>query len=428
MWPVGCSVFGYYYFNLNAIQCPHGRAPSVATGIRRTNKDAIVIIYQGDGDLAGIGMGEIIHAASRGENMTVLFVNNTVYGMTGGQMAPTTINKQITTTTPDGRDLLNDGYPINVCNLINSLDAPAFIERVSLDTVKNVIKTKKVISKAINNQINKKGFSLVEILSPCPTNLRMDPITSRKWISETLINYFTVKNYRDVDDINKYNVNSVNDNDVNINDIFNNIFEYEKLIDIKHKIKKQNNIYNIRISGSGGEGIISAGIILANCAKYCGYNVTYLPSYGAEMRGGIVRVDIVVSNKPIKSPIIDEIDILIATNKKSFVFFKDYVRSKGEIIINSDLINDFIDLKNKNIQIHNIPIRNLTCNEETLNKLKTNSVIIMLAFLIQHKNLLSLDILKQVITNFLVKKELIENNNKLIDIIENFCIGYSNEK
>jgi 2-oxoisovalerate ferredoxin oxidoreductase beta subunit len=166
--PVGCAVFAYYYFDTGNVQCAHGRAPAVATGIKRTRPDSVVICYQGDGDLAAIGTAEIIHAANRGENLSVFFVNNATYGMTGGQLAPTTLVGQKTLTTPLGRNESSDGAPIGVSELLNALKAPVFIERVSLATPAQVLKTRAVIRKALKNQLERKGFSFVEILSPCP--------------------------------------------------------------------------------------------------------------------------------------------------------------------------------------------------------------------------------------------------------------------
>src|SRR3989304_811331 len=182
--PVGCSVFAYYYFDCGNIQAAHGRAPAVASGYKRANPDSIVISYQGDGDLAGIGGNEILHAANRGENISVFFVNNAIYGMTGSQMAPTTLIGQKTTTTPYGRSIQNEGYPIKVCELLATLEAPVYIERVAISDTKNVMKARKAIRKALHNQVENKGFSLVEILSPCPTGWGGKQTETKKWIEK----------------------------------------------------------------------------------------------------------------------------------------------------------------------------------------------------------------------------------------------------
>jgi 2-oxoglutarate ferredoxin oxidoreductase subunit beta len=193
--PVGCSVMAYDYFGCDMVQAPHGRAPAVATGIKRALPDRIVFTYQGDGDLAAIGTSEIVHAATRGENITVIFVNNAIYGMTGGQMAPTTLPGQITQTTPYGRDVKTAGYPIRVCELLSTLDGVAYAERVSTDSVKNVLSAKKAIKKAFEIQVNGGGFSIVEVISSCPTNWGLSPTDSLEWIRTNMLPYYPLGVY-----------------------------------------------------------------------------------------------------------------------------------------------------------------------------------------------------------------------------------------
>ncbi|MDR2708820.1 MAG: 2-oxoglutarate oxidoreductase [Elusimicrobiota bacterium] len=188
--PVGCAVFAYNYFNLDMTEAPHGRPPAAATGIKRTNPDKIVFAYQGDGDIAAIGMSEIVHAANRGENITVIFINNANYGMTGGQMAPTTLLGQVTQTTPFGRDPKREGYPIKVCELLSSLEAPVYLERVAIYDPKQVLNAKRAIKKAFANQVENKGFSLVEIISNCPVDWGMTVMDSIKWVKDVFIKTF----------------------------------------------------------------------------------------------------------------------------------------------------------------------------------------------------------------------------------------------
>jgi 2-oxoglutarate ferredoxin oxidoreductase subunit beta len=185
--PVGCAVFAYNYFNTDMMEAAHGRAPAVATGCKRVNPDNIVFTYQGDGDLASIGAAEITHAATRGENITVIFVNNAIYGMTGGQMAPTTLPGQVTTTSPYGRDPALCGYPIRVSEMLATLDGPAYIARCSVHDVKHIMDAKKCIKKAFETQIAKKGFSMVEVLSSCPTNWGMAPREALNWLETNMI-------------------------------------------------------------------------------------------------------------------------------------------------------------------------------------------------------------------------------------------------
>lgn len=194
---VGCSVMNYDYFNFDMIQAPHGRAPAVATGAKRALPDNVIFTYQGDGDLAAIGTAEIVHAATRGENLTVIFINNAIYGMTGGQMAPTSLPGQVTQTTPFGRDVNVAGYPIKVCELLSTLDGVTLAQRVSIDCVKNVNEAKRAIKKGFKNQINKQGFSIIEVTSSCPTNWGMKPIDSLTWVRENMLKYYPLGIYKD---------------------------------------------------------------------------------------------------------------------------------------------------------------------------------------------------------------------------------------
>lgn len=195
--PVGCSVMAYDYFNCDMIEAAHGRAPAVATGVKRTNPDKFVFTYQGDGDLAAIGTAETVHAATRGENIVVIFVNNTTYGMTGGQMAPTTLPGQITQTTPYGRDPELAGYPVRVCELLATLSGTALAQRVAVNSVPHIREAKKAIRKAFGNQRDKKGFSIVEVLSTCPTNWGLSPVDALKRLEDEMIPYYPLGVYKD---------------------------------------------------------------------------------------------------------------------------------------------------------------------------------------------------------------------------------------
>lgn len=195
--PVGCSVMAYDYFNCDMIEAPHGRAPAVATGVKRANPELVVFTYQGDGDLAAIGTCETVHAAARGENITIIFVNNAIYGMTGGQMAPTTLPGQVTQTTPYGRDTAVQGFPLKICEMLAQVDGTALAQRVSVDSVPHIKEAKKAIRKAFENQVNRRGFSIVEVLSTCPTNWGMSPADAMKYIEEKMIPYFPLGVYKD---------------------------------------------------------------------------------------------------------------------------------------------------------------------------------------------------------------------------------------
>ena len=194
---VGCSVFSYNYFNCDMVQAAHGRAPAVATGAKRANPDNIVFTYQGDGDLAAIGTAETVHAAARNENITVIFVNNAIYGMTGGQMAPTTLPNQVTQTSPYGRDVTVVGYPVKVCEMLSQVTGASYLERVAVNNVKNIRAAKKAIKHAFKNQIEGKGFSLIEVLSTCPTNWGLSPTEAIKWLDENMETYYPLGVYKD---------------------------------------------------------------------------------------------------------------------------------------------------------------------------------------------------------------------------------------
>ncbi len=195
--PVGCSVMAYNYFNCDMIEAAHGRAPAVATGVKRALPDNVVFTYQGDGDLASIGMAETVHAAARNENITIIFINNAIYGMTGGQMAPTSLPGQVTQTSPYGRDTNHCGFPIKVCEMLSEVEGAEYLERVAVNNVKNVKNAKKAIKKAFQNQIDGKGFSLVEVISSCPTNWGLTPQKALEWIDEKMIPYYPLGVYKD---------------------------------------------------------------------------------------------------------------------------------------------------------------------------------------------------------------------------------------
>ncbi len=195
--PVGCAVMAYDYFACDMVEAPHGRAPAVATGIKRVHPQNVVFTYQGDGDLAAIGTAETVHAATRGENITIIFVNNAIYGMTGGQMAPTTMPGQVTQTSPYGRDPKAAGYPVRICEMLSTLDGVAYAERVTVESVPNIRKAKAAIKKAFTAQIEGKGFSIVEVLSTCPTNWGLTPVEALEWLRTNMIPYYPLGVYKD---------------------------------------------------------------------------------------------------------------------------------------------------------------------------------------------------------------------------------------
>lgn len=338
--PVGCSVFGYYYFNVGNVQAAHGRAPAVATGIKRALPHSIVISYQGDGDLAAIGANEILQAANRGESLTVIFVNNAIYGMTGGQMAPTTLMGMKTTTTPYGRRAENEGYPLRVCELLSTLQAPVYIERCTLEDSKSIMKTRKAIRKALELQINNKGFSLIEVLSPCPTGWKLEPIDSREWITRNMVSVFPPDVYKDRTDAVARPLPSLPVYDV---------AEVRKILGISddasdavQSIPAEFATQKLVLAGFGGQGVLLLGQLLAKSAMHEGKFVSWLPSYGPEMRGGTANCHVVVSRERIGSPYVSNPNVLVAMNQPSLEKFAELVEPGGTVIYDSSFVKNVL--------------------------------------------------------------------------------------
>ena len=336
--PVGCGVFGYYYFDVGNIQAAHGRASAVATGVKRSRPDAIVLSYQGDGDLAAIGTSEIIHSANRGEGITVIFINNGIYGMTGGQLAPTTPLGKKSTTSPFGRSMWNEGAPIRMCELLSTLDAPVFVERVALGNVKQIMAAAKVVRRALENQIKGLGFSFVEVLSPCPTIWKLDPLGAQKFIREEMATVFPVGNFRDrtkdapqrppADRIPQLDeipgILGVNRESADSCDVAKNSKSLPKL-----------NL-RVKIAGFGGQGVLMLGEVLAEAGLSAGYQVSWLPSYGPEMRSGTSNCHVRISDGAIDSPVVTRCDVLLALNEPSLRKFLPLMDAGGTVVYNGE--------------------------------------------------------------------------------------------
>lgn len=333
--PVGCAVFAYYYFDFGNVQVAHGRAPAVGTGISRAQDNAVVISYQGDGDLASIGLNETIQAANRGEKMAVFFVNNTVYGMTGGQMAPTTLIGEKTVTCQDGRDPNFAGYPLHMCEILNNLTAPVFIERVSVSDIKHIRKAKAAIKKALEIQRDGKGYAFVEILSGCPNNLKQDAKGSIDFINEQMEKEFPLGNFRDrTADVTPLVRPKSDFSKASLDNIFGvgaGVETAKPDPDFKDCL--------VKIAGFGGQGVLSMGIILAQAGISGGKNVSWYPSYGPEQRGGTSNCSVVLSGHPIGSPIVYTPDILVALNRPSLEKFDQDVKQGGYLIYDSSIDN-----------------------------------------------------------------------------------------
>ena len=328
--PVGCSVFAYYYFDMGNVQAAHGRAPAVATAVKRSMPTSMVIAYQGDGDLAAIGTAEIIHAANRGEKITVFFVNNAIYGMTGGQMAPTTLVGQQSTTSPWGRRPSNEGYPLHMSELLSTLEAPVYVERVALNDNKNIMKARKAVRKALELQRDGAGFTFVEILSPCPTIWKMTPQESRKWIEEKMLAVFPLGVYRD------RKLEPVNDAvpQVTVNQLLRLGRRQEEVRTEPIPSHEPHPDLRVNIAGFGGQGVLLLGQILAEMGMRAGREVSWLPSYGPEMRSGSAHCYVCLSNERVGSPLAEHPDVLIAMNEISLHKFAKQVGPHGAVFYN----------------------------------------------------------------------------------------------
>ena len=338
--PVGCSVFAYNYFDVGNVQAAHGRAPAVATAVKRSHPHSIVISYQGDGDLSAIGAAEILHAANRGENITVLFVNNAIYSMTGGQVAPTTLLGQKSTTTPFGRTSVNEGYPLRVSELLATLDAPVYIERIALGDNKQITQAARAVRKAVENQVRGLGFSLIEVLSPCPTIWKMSAVDAQRWVRDVMEKTYPLGVVcdrtrdreprtltRDVPSLEAIPaILGIADHDQSVTPI---ISDKNNPVDL-----------HVRVAGFGGQGVLLLGEVLAEAGLDAGLEVSWLPSYGPEMRSGTSNCHVRVSNEPIDSPLVTVPNFLVAMNEPSLRKFDLSVKPGGWVIYNGDVFPD----------------------------------------------------------------------------------------
>jgi 2-oxoisovalerate ferredoxin oxidoreductase beta subunit len=401
--PVGCSVFAYYYFDVGNVQVAHGRAPAAATGIKRACPDKMVIAYQGDGDLAAIGTAEIIHAANRGEKITVIFVNNAIYGMTGGQMAPTTLVGTKTTTSPWGRRPANEGFPLHACELLATLDAPVYIERVALSDNKNIMRTRKAIRKALEIQRDGIGFSLVEVLSPCPTIWGMEPVDARKWVAEKMIPVFPLKAFRDSKPA------PLADTPPPIRPV-PEVLEIQSecacaVSEASHPFKEM----TIKIAGFGGQGVLLLGQLLAEMGMREGLEVSWLPSYGPEMRSGSAHCHVCLSDERIGSPLVSQPDVLIAMNEISLRKFASSASPTGLILYNGAALP--ADFEAPATRIACVPAARIA---DTLGSAKVANVVLMGA-LLEETGCLSPETAKQAIEDRVKKVELLEMNRKALE-------------
>lgn len=335
--PVGCSVLACHYFDVGNVQVAHGRAPAVGTAIKRARPGSILISYQGDGDLASIGLAEIVHAANRGENITVIFVNNGIYSMTGGQMAPTTPMGQKTVTSPFGRNAENEGYPIHVSEMLATLQAPVYIERVGLGDSKQIVQATRAVKRALENQVRGLGFSLVEVMAPCPTIFKMTPVDAQHWVKDVLEKTFPLgvllDRTKEAQPRPEHAAPPALDQIPQILGIAGdglpegNAVVPEKLANLD---------LQVRVAGFGGQGVLLLGEILAEAGLDAGMHVSWLPSYGPEMRSGTSNCHVRLAGHGIDSPLVARPGVLVAMNEPSLKKFYESVPEGGWILYNGN--------------------------------------------------------------------------------------------
>jgi 2-oxoisovalerate ferredoxin oxidoreductase beta subunit len=338
--PVGCSVFLYYYFDVGNTQAAHGRAPAVAIGHKVANPDSIVISYQGDGDLASIGIAEIMHAAELGIPITVIFVNNAIYGMTGGQMAPTTLLGMKTATSPFGREKLM-GQPLKMAEIIAQMDAPIYVERVALFNARERGKAERAILKALRLQVENKGFSFVEVLAECPTHLKMNPEETEKWVQESMVPVYPLGVKKDVTDAQPWfslpkpsfepgtMLEVVGADETAAPRFCKGFPDHVAPADIA-----------LKLAGAGGDGAQTAAMLIAQAGINEGFDATHIPSYGPESRGGTSYADVHVAETEVLSPAAPRPNVLVAFNAPSLAKFGSTVAPGGTIVYDSSVILD----------------------------------------------------------------------------------------
>ncbi|MBF0312429.1 MAG: 2-oxoacid:acceptor oxidoreductase family protein [Oligoflexia bacterium] len=343
--PVGCSVFMYYYMDVGNSQAPHGRAPMVAMGHKFANPGSPVVSYQGDGDLASIGLAEIVFAAQVGIPMAVIFINNAIYGMTGGQMAPTTLMGQKTATSPYGRQPIS-GQPFKMAELISSLDGPIYVERVGLFNAKERTKAKRAIKKAMKYQMENKGFAFVEVLAECPTHLKLDGLDSIKWLVDNMLPVFPLGVKKDLEATNPGAIKEF--------PVVVPTFEPKKVLDIvsggqtdlapKYASGFPSHIAKddiaLKLAGSGGDGAQTAAMLITTAAINEGLDSTHIPSYGPESRGGTSYADVHVAAKEVLSPAAHNPHILLAFNGPSVQKFSPTVVKGGYVLYDSAIATE----------------------------------------------------------------------------------------
>ncbi len=335
--PVGCAVFLYYYLDVGNTQAAHGRAPAVALGHKMANPEAIVINYQGDGDLASIGLAEVMQAAQMGLPMTFIFINNAIYGMTGGQMAPTTLMDQPTTTSPAGRDRLT-GAPLKVAELMAGLDGPIYVERVALFNSKQRNRARKAIEKALRLQVENRGLGFVEVLSECPTHLRLTPTEAEKWVEENMVPVFPLGVKKDVPTEPWFALGAPRFDAGEVVEVLGATDEAPPRFAAGFPAHLDEHDVALKFAGAGGDGAQTIARLTSLGAIAEGFDSTYIPSYGPESRGGTSYADVHVAADEVQSPAAPRPHVLVAFNLPSLEKFGPTVRPGGLVLYDETVI------------------------------------------------------------------------------------------
>ncbi|NJN64934.1 MAG: 2-ketoisovalerate ferredoxin oxidoreductase [Acidobacteria bacterium] len=413
--PVGCSVFAYYYFDVGNIQAAHGRAPAVGTGVQRARPHSIVISYQGDGDLAAIGLNEIMQAANRGEKMVVFFVNNAIYGMTGGQMAPTTLPGMTTTTSPNGRDVALMGAPLKMCEIISQLAAPIYVARGALCSAKDISRTRKLVRKAIETQVQGRGFAFVEVLSACPTGWGMTPVDSHKWIHEKMKPVFPLEVFVDHTD---HEFTPPKPQPPVPHDEYRRLlgieshsvtFEPSRPVDPRYANPR------MKIAGFGGQGVLLLGLGIAQCGMMEGRSVSWLPSYGPEMRGGTAHCHVNISDHEIGSPLVSRPSVLMVLNQPSLEKFEPQLVDGGLLMLNTSMIT--AAPSRKGLDVLEVPASEIA--QRLGNPRAANMV--MLGAYAGYTGMIGEQTVTASLVTLIKKKHLIDLNTKAVS--EGFAVG-----
>jgi len=337
--PVGCGVFLHYYLDVGNSQAAHGRAPAVALGHKLANPDAVVVSYQGDGDLASIGLAEILFAAQLGIPLTVVFVNNAIYGMTGGQMAPTTLMGQKTATSPEGRGRMM-GLPLRMAEMVAGLDGPCYVERVALFDAKQRVKARKAIRKAVALQAENRGFAFVEVLSECPIHLHMTPAEAERWVKESMTPVFPLGVKKDVTADPWFTLRPPSFDPETVRRVVGGTSEAPHRYCSTFPSRFRGHDVVLKLAGAGGDGAQTAAMLVARAAINEGFDATHIPSYGPESRGGTSYADVRIAEDEVLSPSAPFPDILVAFNAPSLAKFGPTVVRGGTVVYDTSVIAD----------------------------------------------------------------------------------------